>query len=86
VPLFHPRTQRWEAHFARNDDFTFKVGLTSTGRATIAARQRNRPRTGQFASSALRLRRTSPQAESYEYYSTALAQRIGYIDLSQQIM
>jgi hypothetical protein len=42
VPLFHPRAHRWEAHFAWNDDFTLMVGLTPTGRATIAALQLNR--------------------------------------------
>jgi hypothetical protein len=43
VPLFHPREHRWEEHFAWNDDFTFMLGLTPTGRATIAALQLNRP-------------------------------------------
>ena len=42
VPLFHPRAHRWEAHFAWNDDFILMVGLTPTGRATIAALQLNR--------------------------------------------
>jgi HNH endonuclease len=42
VRLFHPRAHRSEAHFAWNDDFTLMVGLTSTGRATIAALQLNR--------------------------------------------
>jgi HNH endonuclease len=43
VRLFHPREQRWEAHFAWNDDFTRMLALTPTGRATIAALQLNRP-------------------------------------------
>jgi hypothetical protein len=43
VRLFHPRQQRWGAHFAWNDDFTLMLGLTPTGRATIAALQLNRP-------------------------------------------
>jgi hypothetical protein len=43
VRLFHPRQQRWEAHFAWNDDFTLMLGLTPTGRVTIAALQLNRP-------------------------------------------
>ncbi|MBI3757151.1 MAG: HNH endonuclease [Deltaproteobacteria bacterium] len=43
VALFHPRQQRWEEHFAWNDDFTFMIGLTPIGRATIAALQLNRP-------------------------------------------
>jgi hypothetical protein len=41
--LFHPREQRWEAHFAWNHDFTLILGVTPTGRATIAALQLNRP-------------------------------------------
>jgi hypothetical protein len=43
VRLFHPREQRWGAHFAWNDDFTHMLALTPTGRATIAALQLNRP-------------------------------------------
>jgi hypothetical protein len=42
VPLFHPRQQRWEEHFAWNDDFTLMIGLTATGSATIEALQLNR--------------------------------------------
>ena len=43
VRLFHPGEQRWEAHFAWNDDFTHMLALTPTGRATIAALQLTRP-------------------------------------------
>jgi len=43
APLFHPRRQGWEEHFAWNDDFTVMVGLTATGSATIEALQLNRP-------------------------------------------
>ena len=41
VALFHPRRQRWPNHF-RWEGFRI-VGLTSTGRATVAALQMNRP-------------------------------------------
>lgn len=41
VALFHPRRQRWSDHF-RWEGFRV-VGLTSTGRATVAALQLNRP-------------------------------------------
>jgi hypothetical protein len=41
IPLFHPRRQRWDNHF-RWQGVTV-VGLTPTGRATIAALQLNRP-------------------------------------------
>jgi hypothetical protein len=43
VALFHPRQQHWKEHFAWNDDFTLLLGVTPTGRATIAALQLNRP-------------------------------------------
>jgi hypothetical protein len=43
VQLFHPRQQRWDAHFAWNDAFTIMLSLTPTGRGTIAALQLNRP-------------------------------------------
>ena len=42
VPLFHPRQQRWSDHFTWNEDFTFMIGLTSTGRATVAELNLNR--------------------------------------------
>ena len=42
VPLFHPRQQRWRDHFAWNDDCTLIIGLTPTGRATVAALHLNR--------------------------------------------
>lgn len=33
VPLFHPRTQHWNEHFAMNGDIV--VGLTLVGRGTV---------------------------------------------------
>lgn len=42
VPLFHPRRQRWEEHFAWSADFTKILGKTPTGRATIDALCLNR--------------------------------------------
>ena len=35
VSLYHPRKQRWDEHFAWNDDFTLIIGITPTGRATV---------------------------------------------------
>jgi hypothetical protein len=35
VPLFHPRQQAWQDHFAWDDDYTLIVGITPTGRATV---------------------------------------------------
>ncbi len=43
VPLFHPREQTWDEHFAWSDDFTLMLGSTPSGRGTIAALQLNRP-------------------------------------------
>jgi hypothetical protein len=42
VPLFHPRNQNWNDHFAWNESFTHVIGLTSIGRATVEALQLNR--------------------------------------------
>lgn len=41
VPLFDPRRQNWREHFRWGSDGTRVVGLTATGRATIAALQMN---------------------------------------------
>ncbi len=43
VPLYNPRQQRWQDHFAWNDDFTLVLGLTATGRATVQILRLNRP-------------------------------------------
>ena len=42
VTLFHPRQQRWSAHFVWSEDELTLIGLTATGRATIAALDLNR--------------------------------------------
>jgi hypothetical protein len=42
VPLYHPRRDRWDTHFAWSDDFTLMIGLTPTGRATVDALRLNR--------------------------------------------
>jgi HNH endonuclease len=42
VPIFHPRLHKWHEHFAW-DDYQV-VGLTATGRATVAALAFNQPR------------------------------------------
>jgi HNH endonuclease len=41
VALFHPRRQEWSVHFCW--DHLTVLGLTPTGRATIAASKMNRP-------------------------------------------
>lgn len=40
--LYHPRKNRWSAHFAWNEDFSLIVGLTPSGRATVDALRLNR--------------------------------------------
>jgi hypothetical protein len=42
VPLYHPRRDHWDTHFAWSDDFTLIIGLTPTGRATVATLLLNR--------------------------------------------
>lgn len=37
VPLFNPRRQTWNQHFRWSSDGTQIIGLTPTGRATVAA-------------------------------------------------
>lgn len=37
VPLFNPRTQSWNVHFAWNQDGIRVIGLTAVGRATVIA-------------------------------------------------
>ena len=39
--LFHPRRQKWEAHFEWSEDRLYIVGLTASGRATIEALRMN---------------------------------------------
>jgi hypothetical protein len=43
VALFHPQRDRWSEHFAWSADGSELVGLTPTGRATVAALRMNRP-------------------------------------------
>ncbi len=40
--LFHPRQDHWSAHFAWNDDYTLMIGVSATGRATVARLDLNR--------------------------------------------
>ena len=40
-PLYHPRQQRWADHFRWDGEMV--VGLSATGRATLAALAMNRP-------------------------------------------
>lgn len=42
VALFNPRTQKWSDHFAWREDGTIIIGLTPTGRVTVATLHLNR--------------------------------------------
>lgn len=42
VQLFHPRQDDWRKHFIWNENLLRIIGLTSVGRATIAALKLNR--------------------------------------------
>lgn len=42
VPLYDPRTQRWREHFIWSAETSIVLGLTPTGRATVAALRLNR--------------------------------------------
>ena len=44
APLFNPRRQRWQDHFAWSEDTLLIVGLTPTGRATVETLQMNHPK------------------------------------------
>ncbi|MFB2876057.1 HNH endonuclease [Floridanema aerugineum] len=44
VSLFNPRSDSWEEHFIWSVDVRSIIGLTATGRATIAALKFNRER------------------------------------------
>jgi hypothetical protein len=43
VPLFNPRSQGWNEHFAWSADATRVEGATAVGRATVIALRMNRP-------------------------------------------
>lgn len=42
VPLYNPRRDRWSDHFAWSADLLVMIGLTPTGRATVATLLVNR--------------------------------------------
>jgi hypothetical protein len=43
VPLFHPQRQHWKEHFSWSADGAAIIGLSATGRATVAELRMNRP-------------------------------------------
>jgi hypothetical protein len=48
VPLFNPRTQVWSRHFRWSADFSWIVGRTAVGRATVDALEMNHARVVQI--------------------------------------
>ncbi len=42
VPLYHPRNHEWEEHFRWTEDYLEIVGISATGRATVAKLALNR--------------------------------------------
>lgn len=42
VSMFNPRTEEWADHFEWSEDYIHIVGITPTGRATVAALRLNR--------------------------------------------
>ena len=42
MPLFNPRLERWTDHFQWTENYTQIIGVTATGRATVAVLQLNR--------------------------------------------
>jgi 5-methylcytosine-specific restriction endonuclease McrA len=43
IPIFHPRKQHWNDHFAWNENVVTLIGTTAAGRATMEMLQMNRP-------------------------------------------
>ncbi|MCW5924530.1 MAG: HNH endonuclease [Saprospiraceae bacterium] len=43
VRLFNPRHDVWNEHFQWSEDFTYIIGITPVGRATVERLQLNRP-------------------------------------------
>lgn len=43
IRLFNPRRQLWKTHFRWSEEGDEVIGITPTGRATVAALQLNRP-------------------------------------------
>ena len=60
VPLFNPRQNNWSAHFIWSIDGLFIIGLTPTGRATIAALDLNRQRIVNIRAADLQVNRHPP--------------------------
>ena len=60
VPLFNPRTDRWQEHFIWSTDTLLIIGLTSTGLATVVALAFNRTRIINIRAADREIRRHPP--------------------------
>ena len=60
VPLFNPRIDSWQEHFIWSTDTLLIIGLTPTGRATIAALAFNRARIINIRAADREIRRHPP--------------------------
>ena len=60
IPLFNPRTDSWQKHFIWSTDTLLIIGLTPTGRATIAALAFNRARIINIRAADREIRRHPP--------------------------
>ena len=63
APLYNPRQQRWQDHFAWSEDSLPVNGLTPTGRATIVLLQLNRQRLCNLRYALSAIQRHPPVAE-----------------------
>jgi hypothetical protein len=59
-PIFNPRTESWNDHFAWSRDGLVIVGQTATGRATVIALEMNRERVRQIRAADAALARHPP--------------------------
>jgi 5-methylcytosine-specific restriction endonuclease McrA len=66
VPLFNPRQDNWQNHFIWSMDKLEVVGLTATGRATVASLLLNRERVLQIRASDLEIGRHPPVDDPIE--------------------
>lgn len=60
VALYHPRNQKWNAHFQWSPDKVSVEGITATGRATIEALHLNRPEVVNFRKIAMLIGKHPP--------------------------
>ena len=63
VPLFNPRSDSWQEHFIWSADGLRIIGLTPTGRATVAALAFNRERIINIRAADLEIGRHPPPSD-----------------------